>query len=257
MAGDLHGRVALVTGGDSGIGAACALALAEAGADIGVLYHSDEEGARGTARGVEARGRKAVIVQMDVGDEAAVERAFGEAAVLGTPDILVNAAGLNMSDVRVADMDADQWGSVLRTDLTGAFLCSRRFVRGLAGKRPAAIVNITSIHEWAVRAGGADYIAAKAGQGALARTLALELADQGVTVNSIAPGMILTPMNQEAIDDPERRREQESHIPMRRAGRPEEVARAAVFLASPASAYTTGATITVDGGLSLVVAPGA
>lgn len=162
-----------------------------------------------------------------------------------------------MSDVRVFDMEPAQWERVPRTDLTGAFPASRRFVRGLERGRPAAIVNISSIHEWAVRAGGGDYVAAKSGQGGLTRTLALELADRGVTINSTAPGMVLTRMNQEALDDPGPRREQESHMPMRRGARPEEIARVAVFLASPGSAHVTGATIAVDGGLSLVVAPGA
>lgn len=257
MTFDLSGRVALVTGGESGIGKACCVALAQAGADIAILYHANEDAAREVAAAVASHGRRAHIVRADVGTEADVERAFDDvAAALGTPDILVNSAGLNMTGVRVTDMPLEQWERVVRTDLTGGFLTSRRFARDHADG-PAAIINITSIHEWAVRDGGADYVAAKAGQGAFTRNLALELAERGVTVNGIAPGMVLTPMNQEAVDDDAKRREQESHIPMKRAATPDEIAAVAVFLASPAAAYITGATITVDGGLSLVVAPGA
>lgn len=135
---------------------------------MAVLYHSDEEGARRTARDVEGHGRRAVVTQADVGEEADVDRAFGEASALGTPDILVNAAGLNMSGVPLVEMELEQWERTLRTDLTSSFLCSRRFVRGLPEGRPAAIVNITSIHQWAVREGAADYLAAKSGQGAMA-----------------------------------------------------------------------------------------
>ncbi|RDE07461.1 SDR family NAD(P)-dependent oxidoreductase [Sphingomonas aracearum] len=249
----------MVTGGDSGIGAASSIALAEAGADVAVLYHSSSEDAQATCREIEARGRRALALQGDVGVEADVERAFDQvAAQLGPVSVLVNSAGLNMSGTEVADMSLEQWEKVLATDLTGTFLTSRRFVRERrAAEGPAAIVNITSIHDQAMRAGGADYGAAKGAQRNLTRTLAIEVAAQGITVNAIAPGMILTPMNQEATDDAETRKEAERHIPAARAGQPEEIARVAVFLADPASAYITGATIVVDGGLSLMQAIGA
>jgi glucose 1-dehydrogenase len=255
----LSNRIALVTGGESGIGAACVAALAAAGAEVAVLYYKDRAAAEASVRSAERCGRRALAVQVDVGVEAEVEAAFDQAgAALGTPDILINSAGLNMSGIAVADMTLAQWERVLRTDLTGSFLTSRRFVRDLAAaKRPGAIVNITSIHSRVMRAGGADYDAAKGGQHNLTRTMALETAKLGITVNAIAPGMILTPMNHRALADAAYRRGLESNIPLGRAGRPEEVAGVAVFLASPAAAYITGATITIDGGLSLELGQGA
>jgi len=252
-------RIALVTGGESGIGAACAAALAAAGADVAILYHTDAQQGEASAKVVAALGRRSVAVRADVGLEKDVEAAFDQVSNgVGIPDILVNSAGLNMSGTRVADMKTAQWELLIRTDLTGSFLTSRRFVRNLEiSGRPGAIINITSIHSSVMRAGGADYDAAKGGQRNLTRTLALEVAKLGITVNAIAPGMILTPMNEKAMKDDDYRRSLERNIPIGRAGRPDEVAGVAVFLASPAGAYITGSTITIDGGLSLELGQGA
>ena len=255
----LKGRIAVVTGATSGIGAACVAALAAAGADVGLLCHGDEaKGADGVAT-VRALGGRAIAARVDVADETSVAKAFDAVhAAIGVPDILVNSAGLNMSGVPVSEMELAQWNRLIATDLTGSFLTCRRFVRDLKPTgRIGAVINITSVHAFAMRAGGADYDAAKGGQANLTRTLALEVAEVGVTVNAIAPGMILTPMNEQALHDEDYRRSLEHHIPAKRAGKPEEVARVAVFLASPDAAYITGATIVIDGGLSLVQAVGA
>ena len=255
----LNGRTAVVTGGDSGIGAACAIALAAAGADVALTYLHDRDGAEATAETIRKHGRKALAMESDVRVEAAVEDGFDRIAEeLGVPDILVNSAGINMSGVNVADMETEKWENMLRTDVTGTFLTCRRFVRDLRkADRGGAIINITSIHADVMRAGGADYMAAKGAQKDFTETLALEVAGDGITVNAIAPGMILTPMNQSAEDHWIVRKAKSEFIPLKRPGEPEEVANVAVFLASPAGAYFTASTLTIDGGLSKMLALGA
>lgn len=255
----LNGRIALVTGGESGIGAACAEALGAAGADVAVMYYADAAAAGAVRDKIVAGGSKAMIVQGDVGDEALVTQAFAQVnAELGLPDLLVNSAGLNMSGVPVADMDLKQWDRLIRTDLTGAFLTSRALVRGLReAKKPGRIVNISSIHGTAVRYGGADYCSAKAGLENLTRTMAVECGPLKIGVNAIAPGMILTPMNVRAETDADYRASLEKNIPWGRAGRPDEVADLAVYLCSNKSDYITGTVITIDGGLTLEQALGA
>ncbi|NIJ07780.1 glucose 1-dehydrogenase [Sphingomonas vulcanisoli] len=259
MAGLLDGRVALVTGGESGIGAASAVALAQAGASVSILYFRDKGLADGVAAQVTAAGAKATTVQADLGDEAQVAAAFAAVTqALGTPDLLVNSAGLNMSGTNVTDMELAQWDRLIRTDLTGAFLTSRALARGLRdAKKPGRIINISSIHGQAVRAGGADYCSAKAGLENLTRTMAIEVAPMGITVNAIAPGMILTPMNVRAETDAGYRASLEHNIPIGRAGRADEVGAMVVYLCSDAAAYVTGAVLTIDGGLSLEAALGA
>ena len=256
---NLQGRVAFVTGGESGIGAGCVAALAAAGADVGVIYFHDHQAGEASAAVATGLGRKAVAIQADVGNEKDVESAFDAIEkAIGTPDILVNSAGKNMSGVKVSDMSTEQWRQLIETDLTGSFFTSRRFVQNLKGSgKPAAIINITSIHSSVMRAGGADYDSAKGGQTNLTKTLSLEVAEHGITVNAIAPGMILTPMNDKALHDESYRDKLTQSIPLKRAGKPEEVAGVAVFLASPAGAYITGSTVTIDGGLSLELGQGA
>lgn len=251
--------IALITGAESGIGAACAAAFANDGMDVAVLFFEDQRAADATAATVASAGRRAVTVKADVSDEAAVEAAFDKVAQqLGVPTILVNSAGRNQSGVVVADMTTAQWRTLLGSDLTGPFLTSRRFVQNLrSAKAPGKIINISSIHATDVRAGAADYCAAKGGLKKLTETMALECAALGITVNAIAPGMILTPMNSRAVSDPTYRKSLEADVPLGRAGRAEEVAKLAAYLASSAADYITGATLTIDGGLSLLLAEGA
>lgn len=250
---------AVVTGGESGIGRACALALGRVGHPVALTWFADEAAGGAVAADIVQAGGRALARQADVGDEAAVDALFSAAeAAFGPVRLLVNSAGLNMTGTPVERMALAQFDRVLRADLYGPFLTCRRFVRGLEGSGGGGrIVNISSIHESAPRAGGVDYDSAKGGLAQLTATLALELAPRRIAVNSVAPGMILTPMNQSALDDPAELQRKEAAIPWGRAGTAEEVAALVMFLLSPAADYVTGATVTIDGGLSLTVAQGA
>jgi len=250
-------RNVLVTGAESGIGAACAAAFGAIGDAVAICYFIDDKAARQSLAAVETAGGSGIVVQCDIADAASVDRAFAEAeGKLGALSVVVNSAGLNMSGVPVREMADGQWQRLISTDLTGAFNVSRRFVRGKV-TTPASLIHISSIHAAVVRAGGADYCAAKAGVTNLVETLAIEEAANGVRVNAIRPGMILTPMNERAVEDLAYRHKLEANIPMRRAGRPEEVAAMARWLASDEAAYVTGASFTIDGGLSLLLGVGA
>ncbi|MBF0304719.1 MAG: SDR family oxidoreductase [Alphaproteobacteria bacterium] len=255
----LKGKIAIVTGSDSGIGQATAVAFAEEGADVTVTYFRDRGGADHTRTMIEATGRRAIVVRLDQRQPGEVERLFRDTEEkLGLPDILVNNAALNSTGTQVADMPIEDWDDVLRTNLYGPFLCCRRFIqmRRRAGGR-GKIINVTSIHQDIPRAGSAGYDASKGGLRNLTRTLCLELAPDRINVNNIAPGMVLTAFNQRAIDDARAREEQVQNIPWKRAAEPREIARLAVYLASEDADYVSGQTFTIDGGLSMTLGQGA
>jgi glucose 1-dehydrogenase len=247
----MEGKVALITGSDSGIGQGTAVEFAKEGADIVVHYLEDRAGAESTKQQVESCGRRAIVVQGDVSEEGQVERLFDEALqAFGTVDILMNNAGIDASGKPVAEMPTEVWDRAIKTNLYGYFYCCRRFIqirRGAGGG--GKIINVTSVHEEIPRAGAADYDCAKGAERNLTRTLALELAPDKINVNNIAPGMVLTPFNQPAIEDPKVRKEQVQSIPWKRAAEPKEIGRLAVFLASSDSDYVTGSTYVIDGGL--------
>ncbi|MDE0880688.1 MAG: SDR family oxidoreductase [Sphingomonas bacterium] len=259
FAGSLTGRIALVTGGDSGIGAACAKALAAAGADVAVTYLHDDKGAQETADAVKAMGRRGIALRSDARDEVATEECFDRVEQeIGTVDILVTSAGINTYGIEVEELTLDKWDDMLKTDLTGTFLATRSCVRRLREKKlKGSIIAISSVHAEVVRSGSAVYAAAKAGVKHYIETLGVEMGPHGITVNAIAPGMILTPMNEAAEKHWIVRKVKSEFIPMRRPGQPEEVANVAVFLASPAGNYITASTVTIDGGLSKMLALGA
>jgi glucose 1-dehydrogenase len=259
MTSRLTDRIALITGSDSGIGQATAIAFAQEGADVVVNYLHDAAGAASTKEAVEAAGRRSVVVQADVSDEDQVARLFDTAvAELGTPDILMNNAGVDASGRPVAELDTQVWDRAIRTNVYGPFFCCRRFIQlRLAAGGEGKIINVSSVHADNPNAGGADYDCSKGAIRMLTRTLALELAPHRINVNSLAPGMVLTPFNQPAIDDPELLHEQVQSIPWKRAAQPEEIARLAVFLASSDADYVTGASYVMDGGLMINLGQGA
>lgn len=259
MEKSLAAEIAIITGSDSGIGQATAVEFARQGAAVLIQYFEDEQGARSTLQQVEEAGGKASVVQADVRSEPDVKRIF-EACTnqLGFPTILVNSAGVDASGKPIDELSFEDFQNAIATNLFGPFLTCREFVIRLkTANKPGRIINISSVHQDIPRAGAVDYDCSKGGLRNLTSTLALELAPLKINVNSIAPGMILTPMNQESIDDPQYREKQVRSIPWKRAGEPWEIARLATYLASKDSEYMTGATLVIDGGLMLNQGQGA
>lgn len=242
----LEGKIALVTGGSQGLGKAIALKLAENGADIAIVYVGPEAPALATAQEIEALGRKAKLYVCDVRDEAAcyeVVAAVGKD--LGKVDILVNNAGVTRDGLMVSMKDED-YNMVLDINLKGAFHMTRACYRDFMRRRSGKIINISSIAGLVGNAGQVNYAASKAGLIGMSKSIAKELGSRGVCCNCIAPGFIATDMTKDIkADNPLL-----MQVPMKRMGSPEDVANAALFLASPESDYITGETLRVDGGLA-------
>ena len=254
---DLRGRVILVTGGSGGLGEGIVLRLARAGAKVGVGYHSGKDDADAVCRLVVEAGGEAEPTPGNVADEGDVADAFGRLLDrFGRVDGAVINAGLQ-ADADVTDMTYDQWRKVMAVDLDGAFLTAREAMRRMPDEAPpghrarGALVFVTSVHEFIPWAGHANYAAAKGGVDMLMRSLAQEGAKQGVRVNSVAPGAIRTPINQDVWSDEEKRRALLTLIPYGRLGESEDVANAVAWLMSDEADYVTGASLVVDGGMSL------
>lgn len=259
----LANRQALVTGADSGIGQAIAREFAREGANVVVHYHEDRAGAEATAAEVRSFGRRAVLVRHDLSRPEAARGLFDEAVLaLGAIDLLVNCAGLSPTVEKSVEMSFEEFQRILHVNLVSPWVLCQAAARhmAMASRDKAAggvILNITSVHETIPSWGGAAYDAAKAGLRNVTRTLARELAADGIRVNNIAPGFIATPMTREALEDPAEMEKSLAHIPLARVGQPDEVAHVAVFLASGEAAYVTGSSYFVDGGLMLMTGAGA
>jgi len=247
-------RLAIVTGADSGIGKATAHVLADEGFDLGITFHTDESGAADTVAEVERRGQRCFVAHQELaGPDAA--HAIGElVSQLGGLGVLVNNAGTGTA-VRVVDMSYQSWRDVVATDLDGPFLCAQAAARHMMTRDGGGrIINVTSVHEHVPRLGSSAYCAAKAGLGMFGKVLALELAEHDITVVSVAPGEIATPMTGKAELDAYH--EDRAGNPLGRPGHVNEVASVIAFLASPRSGYVTSTSWVVDGGLMGMAAHG-
>ena len=255
----LRGKGVLVTGGTSGIGQAIAVKFAEYGANVAINYLRRPDEATDTEQQVHAcvnrvqqQGVRDVIVQGDVSQEDDVVKMVAHAVdELGGIDVLINNAGIQISHP-TDELSSADFDKVLAVNLRGAFLCAREAIRHfLSVGKPGVIVNVSSVHQLIPKPEYLGYSVSKGGMQNLTRTLALEYAGRGIRVNGIGPGATVTPINRAWIDDPAKREQVESHIPMARAGTAEEMGAVACFLASDDAGYITGQTIFVDGGLTL------
>ena len=255
----LSGQKALVTGGSSGIGKAIAIELGKAGADVVVNYVSGASEAQKVAAEIQKSGSRALAFQADVSREDQVLAMFEKMkSELGTVDILINNAGLQR-DAPFLDMTLDQWNQVINVNLTGQFLCAREAVRefkrrGVVPEVSCAagkIICMSSVHEIIPWAGHVNYAASKGGVMLMMKSIAQEVAPYRIRVNSISPGAIRTPINTDAWQTPEAYEALMTLVPYKRIGEPEDIARAAVWLASDQADYVNGTSLFIDGGMTL------
>ncbi|PZD71191.1 Glucose 1-dehydrogenase [Acaryochloris thomasi RCC1774] len=255
----LQDQVALVTGGSSGIGSGVAVCLAQAGAKVVVNYSSSADGAEAVVDEIKGNGGDAIAIQADVSQEDQVLNLFAKTdEAFGTLDILVNNAGLQ-KDQPLTEMTLEAWNKVLSVNLTGQFLCAREaakaFIRrGVVPEKSCSagkIICMSSVHEVIPWAGHCNYAASKGGVMLLMKSMAQELAPHKIRVNSIGPGAIKTPINKDAWETPEAKEKLLNLIPYNRIGEPNDVGKAAVWLASDDSEYIHGITLFIDGGMTL------
>lgn len=243
----LKGKTALVTGASRGIGRAVAVALASAGAKVAVNYAGNDAAAEETKAAIEAAGGTAILVKADIADSEAVEKMVADTvAAFGQIDILVNNAGITR-DGLLMRMKNEDFDAVINTNLKGVYYTTKAVTKLMMKKRYGRIINMASVVGLTGNAGQANYSAAKAGVIGFSKTVAKELASRGITCNMVAPGLIATDMTK---DLPEKAKEaMMTSIPIGRAGQPEDVAQAVLFLASDNASYITGQVINVDGGM--------
>ncbi|MEA2689144.1 MAG: hypothetical protein QOD51_1751 [Candidatus Eremiobacteraeota bacterium] len=247
---DLRGKTAIVTGAATGIGKAIALRLGAGGANVVVDYRGQNDVVQAIVAEIERSGGHGIAISADVTDEAAVDGLVAQTVErFGGLDILVNNAGIEEPHAMV-DTPLDVWERILNVNLTGPFLCARAAARAMIARgRGGRIINISSVHEDLAFPNNAAYAASKGGVRMFMRTIALELAPHGITVNDVAPGAIATPINQAVRENPRQQQELLDEIPLGRVGQPEEIAALCTYLASDAASYVTGSTFVIDGGL--------
>jgi glucose 1-dehydrogenase len=247
---DVAGKIAVVTGSSQGIGQSIAERLAQDGASIVIDYHSHDEGAQQTRKLVEAAGSKGLVVKADLSSVSGVGLLVGEALkAFGKIDIMVNNAAIEKHK-DFWEVTEQEYDAVMNLNLRGAFFATKAVVRHLLkAKRPGKIINISSVHEELPFPHFASYCMSKGGLKMMTRDLAIELAPFGITVNSVAPGAIETPINRALLNDPAKLSQLLAKIPLNRLGQPRDVAEAVAFLASDKADYITGTTLFVDGGL--------
>jgi glucose 1-dehydrogenase len=246
----LPGKRALVTGANSGIGAAIARALGEAGASVAINYLADSAAAAELAAAISGHGR-ALAIQADVSDPQAVAGMFRQLdQAWGGVDILINNAGIDGVRALAWEADLPLWRKVIEINLFGAFYCAQQALARMVAQRSGIVLNVTSVHEEIAWSGYSAYTASKAAVGMLTKTLAQEAAPHGVRVLAIAPGAVQTPINRAVWSDPASRQDLLAKIPLNRLGEPDEIARMVVVLVSDIASYVTGRTIFVDGGMT-------
>src|ERR671910_3585931 len=253
-------RVAVVTGSSKGIGKAIAVVFAKKGYKI-VLNARDEnelsEAVNDVRKTIRGNEEQITYLAGDISHEDICSSLIEHSIkTFGRIDVLVNNAGIGGTQKSVHELTSDEWDYVIDVNLKGAFLCTREAIKrmthgGKSTRKAYSIINISSVHESIPQPQSAPYSASKGGMEMLTKTVALELADKGIRVNGIAPGAIATDMNIEILEDEQKKKEEEMRIPMHRIGRPEEIAKVALFLASDGASYMTGTTVYVDGGLTL------
>ena len=257
---DRSQKVAVVTGSSKGIGKAIAVEFAKEGYKI-VLNARDEnelsEAVNDIIKTIAGNEEQITYLAGDISQEDICSSLIEHAIkTFGRIDVLVNNAGIGGAQKSVHELTSDEWDYVIDVNLKGAFLCAREAIKrmsrdGNSSRKMYSIINISSVHESIPQPQSAPYSASKGGMEMLTKTVALEVADKGIRVNGIAPGAIATDMNKEILEDEQKKKEEEMRIPMHRIGRPEEIAKVALFLASDGASYMTGTTVYVDGGLTL------
>jgi glucose 1-dehydrogenase len=247
----LEGKRALVTGANSGIGAAIALGLAGAGAKVAINYVTHPEAADGLVRTIQKNRGEAISLQTDVSDPTAVAEMFRQIDEAWSGiDILINNAGIDGDHALGWEADIATWRKVIEVNLFGAFYCARQALKRMVPQKNGVVLSTSSVHEEIAWSGFSAYTASKAAVSMLTKTLAQEAAPHGVRMLAVAPGAIKTPINRSVWSDPQRMRDLLEKIPLHRIGEPEDIARMVVVLVSDAASYVTGRTVFVDGGMT-------